>query len=277
MTLRPTPRRYQVADHRTETGDTATFTLVATGEPVGTVRPGQFMVLTADGVGEAPISLSGAPGRDGAELMHTVRADGPVTAALSKLRPGQVVEVRGPYGRPWPVGDSTGRDLVFVAGGIGLAALRPAVLEGLASPRHKRIVVLVGARTPDDLLYSDDLAEWSRRPDLALALTVDQAWAGWRGNVGVVTSLLRRAVFDPTSATAFVCGPEVMMRIVADSLLSRGVAASDIWLYLERNRRCAAGLCGHDRPGSLPCSDGPVVDLDTAQALMATKWSNEGE
>lgn len=267
------PVRYVVTNRKVETADTATLTLAPVGDPVGPAKPGQFMMLTAFGVGEAPISVSGGTNGD-RRLVHTVRAVGAVTRALWAAPPETVIGIRGPFGTDWGVADASGRDLVFVTGGIGLAPLRPAIWAALETPYHRRgrVVVLVGARTPHDLLYAADLAAWSRRPDVHLAVTVDQAHVGWRGNVGLVTTLLRRANFTPYRTSAFVCGPEVMMRVVARDLMGHGVAAENIRVSLERNMRCGTGHCGHCQLGPLlTCRDGPVVSFDRTAALMAVK------
>ena len=270
MTAATTPHRYRVQAREVETADTATLTLAPLDDAVQTPRPGQFMMLTAFGFGEVPVSVSGGNG-DGT-LVHTVRAVGPVSRALHAAGPDTVVGVRGPYGTDWGVEQSGNRDLVFVAGGIGLAPLRPAIWAAARTHHRGRIVVLVGARTPDDLLFRHDLAMWERRPDIALSITVDQARSGWRGNVGLVTSLIKRATFDGARTTAFVCGPEVMMRVVARALIDRGLPESAVRLSLERNMRCGAGLCGHCQLGPvLICRDGPVVGFDEAGPLLATK------
>jgi NAD(P)H-flavin reductase len=269
VTAATTPHRYRVQSRDVETADTVTLTLVPLDDAVDAPRPGQFMMLTAFGFGEVPISVSG--GGDGT-LVHTVRAVGPVTRALHAAAPDTIVGVRGPYGTDWDVERPGARDLVFVAGGIGLAPLRPAIWAAIRSKQRGRIVVLVGARTPNDLLFSRDLATWERRPDVALGVTVDQARSGWRGNVGLVTSLIKRATFDGQRTTAFVCGPEVMMRVVARALIDHGLSESDVRLSLERNMRCGTGLCGHCQLGPLlTCRDGPVVGLDEAALLMATR------
>jgi NAD(P)H-flavin reductase len=271
MSAATTPQRYRVVARDVETADTVTLTLASVDEPVGAPLPGQFMMITAFGRGEVPISVSG--GNGSGELVHTVRVVGPVTQALHAALPDTIVGVRGPYGTDWGVASSPNRDLLFVAGGIGLAPLRPAIRAAVESGRHRgRIVVLVGARTPDDLLFRDDMTAWDRRPDIAFGLTVDQAKAGWAGNVGLVTSLVKRANVDPNRTTAFLCGPEVMMRVVARCLTDRGLAETDILVSLERNMRCGVGLCGHCQLGPLlVCRDGAVVSLDQSGLLLATK------
>lgn len=265
-----TPRRYRVVARDVETADTVTLTLAHVDKPVDAPLPGQFMMLTAFGVGEVPISVSGGSG-DGT-LVHTVRAVGPVTTALHAAVPNTIVGVRGPYGTDWGVTRSPGRDLLFVAGGIGLAPLRPAIWAAAESGHRGRIVVLVGARTPDDVLFRDDIATWERRPDIAFGLTVDQAEAGWTGHVGLVTSLVKRANVEPNRTTAFLCGPEVMMRVVARCLTGRGLSEAHILLSLERNMRCGAGLCGHCQLGPLfVCRAGPVVSVEEMGPLLGTK------
>jgi NAD(P)H-flavin reductase len=270
MTAATTPHRYRVVARDVETADTVTLTLAPVDEAVAAPLPGQFMMITAFGRGEVPVSVSGGNG-DG-ELVHTVRAVGPVTQALHAAVSGTIVGVRGPYGTDWGVARSPGRDLLFVAGGIGLAPLRPAIWAAAKAGHRGRIVVLVGARTPHELLFRDDMAVWDRTPDIAFGLTVDHAEAGWTGNVGLVTSLVKRANVNPRRTTAFLCGPEVMMRVVARCLTDRGLAESDVLVSLERNMRCGAGLCGHCQLGPLlVCRDGAVVSLDQAGPLLAAK------
>jgi NAD(P)H-flavin reductase len=263
------PRPFRVRAVRRDTTDTVTLWL----EPVDGVpmafAPGQFTMLHAFGVGEVPISISGDP-RD-ALLQHTIRDVGGVTSTLVRAEPGDVLGVRGPYGVGWGVREGLGGDVVVVAGGIGLAPLRPALLELLAH-RHSfaRVVLVYGARTPADLLYPDELETWTS--DLAVEVTVDAAPAGYRGRVGLVTRPLSRADFDPARTLALVCGPEVMMRHVADDLVRRGVAPERVRLSLERNMRCGVGLCGHCQLRELLiCVDGPVVRLDRAAPLVTVR------
>jgi NAD(P)H-flavin reductase len=222
--------------------------------------PGQFNMLYVPGIGEAPISISGDPARTGG-ITHTVRDVGPVTRALCALRPGDTVGVRGPYGTHWPLAAAEGGDLIVVAGGIGLPPLRPALYQALAQ-RHRfgRIALCYGARTPGDLLYTGELAGWGARPDLDVDVTVDTADRQWHGNVGVVPALIPGARFDPASSTAFVVGPEIMMRFSVRALLAAGVAADRVYLSMERSMQCAVALCGHCQLGPfLVCRDGPVA------------------
>jgi NAD(P)H-flavin reductase len=228
--------------------------------------PGQFNMLYAFGVGEVPISISGDPAAPD-RLVHTLRAVGGVSRALCAVRRGDTIGVRGPYGTGWPVELAHGRDLIFIGGGIGLSPLRPAILHVLAHrTSYGRVIVLHGAREPGELLHRDDLRRWQSRADVEVGVTVDRAPTTWHGQVGVVTSLIGRAAFDPRQALAMLCGPEIMMRFAARELARRGVAADDIWVSMERNMKCAVGLCGHCQLGpDFVCTDGPVFPLPRVQ------------
>ena len=226
-------------------------------------RPGQFNMLYLFGQGEVAISISGDPGRS-ESIVHTIRAVGPITGGLGRLKRGDALGIRGPFGSGWPVDAVKGCDVVVVAGGVGLAPLRPA-LHHLLSNRadYGRITVLFGTRTPRDLLYARQLEGWRGHFDLQVEVTVDTATAGWGGDVGGTTTLIPRARFDPARAVAFICGPEVMMRFAVRALMARGVAADRLFLSMERNMKCAVGFCGHCQYGPLfICKDGPIFAYD---------------
>jgi len=270
VSLQAIPARYRVASSRAETHDTVTLGLEPAGPPVAAHRPGQFTMLYAFGVGEVPISISGAP--PGPGLVQTIRSVGAVTRALCAAAPGQLIGVRGPFGTDWGVGDAAGQDLVVVAGGIGLAPLRGALLTALATrERYRRITVLIGARSPDELVFADEVGAW-RNGGADVQVSVDRAAAGWRGHVGFVTQLIDRVDVDPAATLALVCGPEVMMRLAARALCARGVAPGSIRLSLERNMRCGTAECGHCQLGPLLlCRDGPVVSYQQAAPLLTVK------
>jgi len=225
--------------------------------------PGQFNMLYMFGFGEVAISLSGDPAED-LRIVHTVRAVGAVSQAIARLRRNDVIGVRGPYGSYWPVFDSEGSDVVIVAGGLGLAPLRPVIYRVLAHrERYGRIVLLYGARGPADILYRRELEAWRRRLDVDIIVTVDHAAADWQGNVGVVPALIGRAPIDPNHTVAMVCGPEIMMRFSIDALRQRGLGTDRIFLSMERNMKCAIGFCGHCQFGpAFVCRDGPVFRFD---------------
>lgn len=268
--LVPVPHR--VRSRRRETADTVTLALEPLGEALAPCQPGQFNMLSAFGVGEVPISMSGNPD-DGGPLLHTVRAVGAVTRALCRARKGDVIGVRGPYGTTWDVAGAVGRDVVVVAGGIGLAPLRGTVRQLLARRAHYgEVAVLVGARTPDALLYPRELQSWRSRFDVQVDVSVDLAAAPWQGHVGVVTKLIPWVRFDPSHTTAFLCGPEIMMRYAAAALVERGVAAADVRLSAERNMKCGVAVCGHCQLGPLLlCRDGPVLTYDRLGPLLEVR------
>ncbi len=263
------PRPYLVTGTRRDTHDTHTLDLESVdGEPLA-FEAGQFTMLQAFGVGEVPISISGDPARPGT-LRHTVRDVGSVSRALTAAAPGTMLGVRGPFGTGWEVRDGSGGDVVFVAGGIGLAPLRPAILEVCADRgAYDRVAVLYGARTPEDILFADDLRSWSDDHRLDVDVIVDSGQHAWRGSVGLVTQLIERAEFDGARALALVCGPEVMMRHSAAALGDRGVPPARVRLSMERNMKCGVGLCGHCQLRELfLCVDGPVLSYDRLEPLM---------
>lgn len=267
--MRPLP--FRVRQVLRETEDTFTLVLEPPAELGGRLpfAPGQFNMLYLFGSGEVPISISGDPATP-ERLVHTIRAVGAVTRGLQRLAKDDVVGVRGPFGSAWPVEAAHGHDLVVLAGGIGLAPLRPVLYHVLLHRgQYGRVVLLYGARTPRELLFAKQLREWRGRFDLEVEVTVDRATPEWQGSVGVVTRLVGRAPFDPASAMALLCGPELMIRFSIQALQQRGVAASGIFASLERNMKCAVGLCGHCQLGPFfVCKDGPVFRYDALQPLL---------
>ena len=232
--------------------------------------PGQFNMLYLPGVGEAAISISGDAEQPG-PLKHTIRAVGNVTREIETLGVGSTLGLRGPFGKPWPTerlggleSETERPDVVLVAGGVGLAPLRSVILF-LKRYREQigRADLLIGARTPDNLLFRDDYTSWSAAR-INVLTTVDRAAEQWSGNVGVVTLLLDRLVLPrPESTVLLTCGPEVMMRYVIRSALGRGFQPRNLYVSLERQMNCAIGLCGHCQLGpEFVCKDGPVFRYD---------------
>ena len=247
-----------------ETQDTFTLTMEAqAGGALAPYAPGQFSMLYVFGNGELPISISGDPEVPG-RLVYTVRSVGKATHALVNTPPGGGIGMRGPFGTSWPLAEARGKDVLIVAGGIGLAPLRPAICHVLSHrDDYVRLIVLYGARSPRDLLYRKQLAEWARQPDTQVLATVDYGGLNWRGYVGVVTTLFRYLRLHPGRTTAMICGPEVMMRCVIRELERRGLPDSEIHLSMERNMKCALGFCGHCQLGPyFVCKDGPVFSYE---------------
>lgn len=236
-------------------------------ESLAMPRPGQFAMLWVPGIGEIPISYSGiGPGRT---VEHTIRVVGATSAALAALEPGEPIGVRGPFGRGWRLGELTDTDVLIIAGGLGLAPLRP-VVEAADALGARSVRLLVGARSPDLVLYAPQLED--RWADLRPVVTVDHADATWKGPVGPLHVDLAGALDDPTTVAALVCGPEIMMQVLGRQLRSTGVPARRIQLSLERNMQCGVGHCGHCQLGPLfTCTDGPVVDWGIAAPLMAVR------
>jgi NAD(P)H-flavin reductase len=263
------PEPYAVRSRGRETADTWTIELEPRGGEAIDPEPGQFAMLTAYGVGEVPISLSGR-GADGS-LIHTIRDVGAVTAELCRIPRGGTIGVRGPFGTTWPLEEARGGDVVVLAGGLGLAPLRPAV-EGLLAERgsYGRLFLLYGARTPGDLLYPQQLEDW-RAEGLDVHLTVDAGTRSWLDRVGFVSALLDEVALDEPSV-ALVCGPEVMMRVTVGALLGRGVTAERTYVSLERSMSCGIGHCGHCQLGPvLICRDGPVFSWAEVGDLLAVR------
>lgn len=274
MTAAPfLPEPVRIASLRDETANTFTITIDGSARPGGyPFAPGQFNMLYVFGAGEVPISVSGDPARP-QELVHTIREVGAVTRAIRRLGVGGALGLRGPYGSAWPMEQIRGRDVLVVAGGLGLAPLRPAIYHLLRErAAYGRVAVIHGARSPADLLFMAELDAWSRRGDVQVLVTVDRADRSWTGHVGVVTAVLRRAAFDPANTTALVCGPEAMMRFTARELERLGVAPAEIVVSVERNMKCAIAQCGHCQLGPIfACREGPVVRFDRAAPLILTR------
>jgi NAD(P)H-flavin reductase len=263
---------YRVARKRQETYDTWTLELEPVeGDPI-VPGPGQFNMLYAFGVGEVPISNAGNF-KPNQRLVHTIRGVGAVTKALCASEVGAIVGVRGPFGNTWPIEQAKGMDVVFVAGGIGLPPLRPAIYHVLKNRSdYGRVVLLYGARTPSDMVFVDEAKTWPCSYDIDFDMIVDVGDSDWKGKVGLVTKLIPPANFDPDDAQAFVVGPEIMMHFVAQELLQRELPAGAINVSLERTMRCGVGLCGHCQIGpTLVCRDGACYTWAEVQNLLAVK------
>lgn len=264
------PQPWRVERRRRELIGAVTLELAPLAGARPDFAPGQFNMLYVFGIGEVAISLSGDAER-GTTFVHTLRNVGAVSGALTALQVGASVGVRGPFGRGWPLAEAEGADVLLVAGGLGLAPLRPALYAILARrERYGRVVIMVGSRSPEDILYRRELEHWRRRSDLEVLLTVDHADADWRGHVGVVPALIPHAGLDPAETLALVCGPEVMMRFTANALLAAGIRPERIHLSMERNMKCAVGQCGHCQFGPFfVCKDGPVLRYDRIGTILA--------
>lgn len=264
----PVPFRIAKVTREVTSGEVFTWELEAeAGKPLRH-KPGQFNMLYQFGVGEVPISISGDA--EGDRLIHTIRAVGGVTQAMQHLKAGELIGVRGPFGSDWPVEAAHGRDLMIVAGGIGLAPLRPVMYHALKHrDKFNRVFLFYGTREPQDILFRHELEQWRAHLDIDVRVTVDRASTDWHGDVGVVTNLIARGGFDPDNAIAMICGPEIMMRFAEIALQKKGVRRDRIYVSMERNMKCAIGLCGHCQWGPhFICKDGPVFSLDAIDNIF---------
>jgi NAD(P)H-flavin reductase len=267
MVSRPAP----ILAMRREAQDVFTLTLDVSRRPQA-FSPGQFTMLYLFGVGEIPVSISGDPACP-ERLAHTIRAVGSVTRPMQALTPGSALGVRGPFGTGWPLEAARGKDIILIAGGIGMAPLRPLIYQ-LRERRddYRRISVLYGVRSPADIVYGEELAGWRANAGMDVSLIVDHASPGWRGDVGVVTTLLDRVGCDPHNTLAMTCGPEIMMRFAIRELNHLGIADKQIYVSMERNMQCAVGLCGHCQYGpTFICRDGPVFRFDRIRPFFGIR------
>lgn len=263
------PRPFRVVHVFRETDDVTTL-IFEPADGLAPMRfgPAQMGMVGIPGLGEVPISFSSDP-VDPAALAMTIRRAGAITTALVDLGPGDLVSMRGPYGTEWPMEAARGHHLLIVAGGLGVAPLRSAIVTALRHPdRYRSIALIYGARARSELVFAAELETWQANPGISLDLTLDQAEPGWSGPVGLVTSRIDAALASPHETVAMVCGPDIMMQAVGDGLTERGVDPARIWLTMERNMKCGIGLCGHCQFGRLfICKDGPVLDWATVGPL----------
>jgi NAD(P)H-flavin reductase len=268
------PHPVRIEAIKSETDNVATYRLAFVDHEIGEAYcflPGQFNMLYVPGVGEAALSISSDP-EDQSGVDHTIRFVGNVTGAIRKMAVGDILGLRGPFGQSWPLQDYPGSDVVIAAGGIGLPPLRP-VIHQLILHRHDfgRIVVLYGARSPDELLFTDAFEDWSAH-GIEIEVTVDRADSSWHGQVGVVPMLFYRLRLDPAKTVVFSCGPEIMMRFVVFEALARKIPADRIFLSMERNMRCGQGACGHCQVGPyFVCQDGPVFSYARLEPFFSVE------
>ena len=264
------PQLFRIRDLREEIAGCMTMLVEPESEmDAHDWAPGQFYMIYVFGHGEVPISVSGDPAKQG-ELIFTVMSVGSVTRALCAMKPGDAVGLRGPFGRAWPLEELSGQDIIVMAGGLGLAPLRPVLYHMLANRKHYGdISLLYGTRQPSGILFPDELADWKTDATVDVSVTVDNAGREWPGKVGVVTDLLKDREIDAANTSALICGPEVMMRFSAYALLDRGVPADKISVSMERNMKCAVKMCGRCQYGPyFICHDGPVFSFDRVERLF---------
>jgi len=232
-------------------------------------RPGQFVQVSLLGVGEAPISISSSPSRSNGSFELCIRRAGDLTSAVHRLEPGGVLGVRGPFGNGIPIERFRGKDILFAPGGLGLAPLRASINQVLDNrSNYGRVMILYGARNPGELLFKEELIEWSERHDVEFHVTVDHPNQDWKGNVGVITTLFENIQVYAPNTIAITCGPPVMYRFVLIEMLGLGIREGNIWLSLERRMKCGVGKCGHCQINQIyTCQDGPCFTYAQIKSL----------
>lgn len=255
-----------------ENKDTFTLELLSENHKKFEFEAGQFNMLYVFGVGEVPISISGDPKKSD-KLIHTIRNVGTVTNVMSKLKKNDVIGVRGPYGTSWPVEKAKGKNVFIFAGGLGLAPLRPAIYQILSNLHlYKKVTIFYGAKDPENMIFEKELETWKNHFDVDLQMTVDHDLGIWKGNVGVITSLIEKINFNPDDSIAMVCGPEIMMYFSAVLLENKGLSPENIYISMERNMKCAIGLCGHCQFGAdFICKDGAVFPYNKMKNLITKR------
>lgn len=228
------------------------------GEPLGH-NPGQFVELSVMGIGEAPISVSSAP-RQTNSFELAIRKVGNLTNAMHRLSVGDWVGIRGPFGTHFPVAETQGKDILFVAGGIGLVPLRSFIHFVLENrENYGEVTILFGARNPSERLFLDELDRWRNRTDVRYLETVDRPDPEWKGHVGVITTLFPQIDIDPSNTFCIIVGPPVMYRFAILEAKAKGIPDTQIFLSLERRMKCGLGKCGHCQINHIyVCQDGPV-------------------
>jgi sulfhydrogenase subunit gamma (sulfur reductase) len=255
-----TPLQSRLVDVRSLAQNEKLFTVALPQEMSLQHKPGQFVQVSLLGVGEAPISVSSSPSRSNGAFELCIRRAGSLTSALHRLEPGDPIWIRGPYGRGFPIERFRGKDLLFAPGGLGLAPLRSLIQQVLDErSSFGRVIILYGARSPSELLFTDEIEAWREQEDVEIHLTVDRPSEGWKGNVGVITTLFPKVhVFAPNTVAVTV-GPPAMYRFVLIELLGMGIREGNIWLSLERRMKCGVGKCGHCQINNLyTCIEGPA-------------------
>jgi NAD(P)H-flavin reductase len=261
---------YEVVKRQMENDDLITLTLEpVTDQRIEPMMPGQFNMLYAFGVGEIPISVSSLY-EEYPQIVHTIQDVGAVSKACCSLHIGDQLGVRGPFGTSWPIDEAQYKDVLIIAGGVGIAPLKP-LIESILKQRDLfgEVNVLYGTRSPDNILFHKDIISWQSDPSINFQITVDHAFSNWHGNVGVVTHLIDKADFKPDNTVAFFCGPEIMMRYGVYACIDAEVDEDNIYVSMERNMKCAIGHCGHCQFGPMfVCKDGAVFPYLSVKPFM---------
>ncbi len=267
------PARAVIKDIIEETPDTRTFTLQIKDRHsrVSKYKPGQFLMISLPGYGEAPFTFASSPSKDG-KFQISVRRVGLLTDAMHKLKEKDIIGVRGPYGNTFPLDRMRKKDLLFIAGGCGIAPLRPLIQHVFKyRKRFAKVEIIYGCRMPKDRFYKREIKEWMDEPDTKVYLTVDEPDQAWNGACGVVCVLFPRIKLNPKTSMVFLCGPSVMIRSAISDILKLGFREQNIYASLERYMKCGIGKCGHCYiEGKYVCTDGPTFSYTQMKKLGIT-------
>ena len=264
------PKVFHVLSNVQNTHDIFTLELTAPDESPFEFLPGQCNMLYLFGHGEIPLSICSHPDTK-EKLQHTIKAIGPVTEGLGKLKKGDAVGVRGPFGTSWPLNEKV-KDILFIGGGVALPPLRTAMYHFIKQrSKYEHVTFLYGARTPQDILFKSELEGW-REHGIDVEISVDRGDDSWKGPVCVVTKLINSHVYNPESTLVFLCGPEIMMHFAIKELEAKQVSEGNIYLSMERNMQCGVGFCGHCQFGPyFICKDGPIFPYTKVKKWLTIK------
>lgn len=246
------------------------YSLTLTHDSLVDIKPGQFNMLYGFGHGEIPISISGfSANNKKVKLIHTIRSVGKASDYLCRLSSKSIIGVRGPFGSAWPLEKLANKYVMIIAGGIGLAPLRPVIHYLKQTNIAKHVSVLIGARSAKDIIFKKEILEWRKNYGWHVQVTVDYATKGWSGDIGVVTNLMNRAFKDSKNTVVLTCGPEIMMNFAIGKAIMLGISDENIYLSMERNMQCGFGLCGHCQWGPyFVCKDGPIFQYKKVSGLL---------
>lgn len=234
-------------------------------------EPGQFAEVSIFGVGEVPISITSSPTKRGF-IELCVRRTGSFTERLHNLQCGDIVGLRGPFGRGFPIEEMKGHDILLVAGGLGIAPLR-SLINNIHDERSEfgKVTIVYGSKTPQEVMFRDQFEMWKHRTDFDLHLTVDHPDEGWDGEVGVVTKVFDHLDINPGNTFGATCGPPVMYRFVIEEMRKKGIGYDHIYVSFERHMKCGMGKCGHCQIGhQYVCIDGPVFNYWEAKNIQGS-------
>ena len=265
------PELAKIIKTREETDSVKTIRFRFLNKKIMRFHPGQFIMVTAFGVGEAPFGI--VQTKKDNEYEFTFRIVGKVTSKLAELKKGNIIGIRGPFGNGFPLNKAKNKNVLLLAGGIGIPPIKSTLLKILEErEKYRRVIICYGIKSPDDFVYKKDFDSWIKRNDVEVYLSADRGNDKWGWHVGFVTDLIDELNLSKNT-TCFICGPPIMMRVASQKLIRKGIKESNIYPSFERLMQCGVGKCGHCNIGSLyVCKDGPVIRLDRILKEVENAW-----